>query len=153
MTDELQPRPEPEPLPDPVVEDLDDEDEDADLAEPLGAVRLSPYAVSAFVFAALGGWGLSSLISIAVNVVSFGGPNTSREFIRALAPLMAPLALGGIALWLSYRGEDEIIASDGKLGGVGFARSARVVAMVVIVIASLAAIASLLMKPVSVGTG
>ncbi len=143
MTDEPQ---------EPVIESLDGADENLDIAESPAATRLSPYAVSAFVVAVLGGYGLAGLIYNAVNIVSFGSSGTVRQFVRGLAPLLAPLVFGVIGLWLSARADDEIQASDGRLGGVGFSHAARVLGMVVVVVAVLGAIAALLISPQRLST-
>jgi hypothetical protein len=103
------------------------EDEDVRLAESAHAGRLSPYSIAAFVVSVLSLW------MVPQSSFFFLGDPSFRGVFGALGPAGS----GVIALWLSGRAEEEIFVAEGALGGVGFCRAARVVALLTLVLIGL----------------
>ena len=106
----------------PAVEGLDGE-VPADFtkeAEPLSADRMSPYAIGAFVTALLG------LFASQQSSFPFG---PFENFFWFAVPSLPTLVAAVIALWLVARAREEIRLSDGRLGGVGLYRAARIIAL------------------------
>jgi hypothetical protein len=67
-----------------------------------------------------------------LSFLAFGAP------LRYATALVSPGSAALVGLWLAARSEDEIFESDGVLGGVGFARSARVICGVTLALTILA---------------
>lgn len=111
--------------PTPAGEEDDDEAEE----EPAGASRLSPHAVAAFAVS------LMALFQAPQNVFQAQGLQ-SAQFLRYVLPTFAvPVGAALASLWLAFRADEEIFMSDGKLGGIGYYRAARVVSILVLAIA------------------
>jgi hypothetical protein len=63
------------------------------------------------------------------------------QFIRLILPTFAVPVLGAFgALYLAMRGEREIFEADGKLGGLGYVRGTRIVAILILFVAVLAVV-------------
>jgi hypothetical protein len=116
-----------------VRSDAADDDDDSD-DEPLDAKRTSPHSAAAFALSLL------ALFQAPQNVFTAQGIQSS-QFVRFILPTFAiPVLASIVALWLAFRGEQEIFMSEGKLGGVGYYKAARAIALGVLVIAAAAII-------------
>ena len=113
---------------------VEEEPEDIDLSEPLDAVRLSPYAVAGFVVSLLGFY-LSDRA-----IFAFFEPIAWERLPLGLIPVAAAI----VALWLTAKAAEEIYVSDGALGGVGYVRGARAVAIVTLALAAASVVLSVL---------
>lgn len=102
------------------------ETEMLDIEEPLGPVRLSPFAIAALVLSALAIWTSGGLIFPGVTDLPW-----EEVVVELIAQSLPPAAVAGLALWAASRGEEEIAASEGAFGGVGFYKTARLLAIVV----------------------
>ena len=126
MTDEL----EPAGTEQPEIEELDDgsEEEEAffDVDEPLDAVRVSPFALAAFILSLAG-------LYLAPRGIFIPPIYDSQELLYAAAGVILPLGTALIAFWLASRAAEEILDGDGKLGGVGFYRAAQVVSVITVI--------------------
>jgi hypothetical protein len=148
-TDENEPVsvPVPEPVTEPKTEPVADvtppaglesepapaSDADADEGEdeePLEATRLSPYSVAAFAVSLL------ALFQAPQNIFSIGAQAIPlSQLLRFVLPtLLLPVGASIAGLYLAWRGEEEIFVSEGKLGGVGLYRAARIVSAIVLTI-------------------
>jgi len=104
-----------------------DEGEDE---EPLEARRLSPYSVAAFAVSLL------ALFQAPQNIFSIGAQAIPlSQLLRFVLPtLLLPVGASIAGLYLAWRGEEEIFVAEGKLGGVGLYRAARIVSAIVLLI-------------------
>ena len=93
------------------------------LEEPERALRLSPFAIAALVVSLFG-------LSQATQVVF---ASLGQLSIRTAMVAVVPLALSIVGLWLAARGDEEIFVSEGRFGGVGFCRAARVISVFTLV--------------------
>ena len=91
--------------------------------ESIDASRVSPYSIAAFAVSVVGLW------LVPQSSFFFFGGQLGWETIFAAA---VPAATAGVALWLTGRAEEEIYLADGRFGGAGFCRAARVVAFLTI---------------------
>jgi hypothetical protein len=109
--------------------------------EPREATRSSPHAVAAFAL---------SLVSLWRVPVSLG-PRLTESWAETVATIVGvvglPIATAVVSFWLASRALSEIGSSNGRLGGVGYARAARAVAVISAGIAVVGTVFSLLAVP------
>ena len=96
------------------------------LEEPQAPARFSPYSIAAFVV---------SLYSLSQSQVAFSA--FAQLSFRTSIVAAIPVGLAAIGLWLAAQADEEIFVSDGRFGGVGFARAARVIAAFTLVFVAL----------------
>lgn len=115
-------------------DDADDDADEGEDEEPLEATRNSPYSVAAFAVSLL------ALFQAPQNIFGAAGQSlTIDQLLRLVMPsLLMPVSASVVALWLSFRGEEEIFVAGGRFGGVGLYRAARVISIVVLAIVVLA---------------
>jgi hypothetical protein len=118
------------------VEELPEEDEPEEelwephRLEPEGATRNSPHAIAALVAAVL------SAFPLVQGYANFGayfpdfGPVDVTRIARVMIGLLPTIGFAVAAWWLAGRADEEIYVAEGRLGGVGYARAARVIAAV-----------------------
>jgi hypothetical protein len=101
--------------------------------EPEAATRNSPYAIAALVA------GVLSALPLIQGYVNVGAyfpafePLDTKAIIRIIAGVLPAFAIAAAAYWLAGRADEEIYVSEGRLGGVGFVRAARVTAAIAVV--------------------
>ncbi len=110
-------------------EGADDEFWEPVRLEPDGSTRNSPYAIAALVVATL------SAFPSLQGLVNFGffpdfGPVDVTRIVRVAVGLLPTIGLAAAAWWLAGRADEEIYDAEGRLGGVGYARAARLVAAI-----------------------
>jgi hypothetical protein len=109
--------------------------------EPREAMRSSPHAIAAFVLSVVSLW------RVPVSL----GPRLTESWAEMVSTIVGavglPIATAAVSFWLASRVLNEIASSDGRLGGVGYARAARAVAVISTVIAIVGTVFSLLAVP------
>jgi hypothetical protein len=104
-----------------------DDDVKVQLVEPLTAARSSPHSIASLIVAALALYGAPRYF-FPVPLLSA----SAAELASSLVGIATELALAIVALWLARAADDEIADSDGRLGGVGFAKTGRILAVIAI---------------------
>jgi hypothetical protein len=57
-------------------------------------------------------------------------PLTATRVVRTVVGLVPVIAFAAAAFWLAGRADEEIYVAEGRLGGVGYTRAARVIAAI-----------------------
>jgi hypothetical protein len=131
------------PVGDAAKPDVSDDDDDEGLdEEPAEATRVSPYSAAGFAVSLL------SLFQAPQNIfLSAQQPVQVMQFLKFLLPTLA-VPVGGalVALFLAARGEEEIFVNDGRLGGVGYFKAARIISIGVLVLSLIAVIVVLFLS-------
>lgn len=103
--------------------------EGLNVEEPSGPARLSPYAIAALVVSALGLWMTTQVFFPPAPTFSW------RLAVLGWLPQALPsIAASIVALVIATRAEGEVLLSEGRLGGVGFYRTARLIAFATLAI-------------------
>jgi hypothetical protein len=113
----------------PPLEELHTSDEEVGSIDPGRALRTSPYAVAAFVVSLIGVMP-QGIVPLSFVPFPFGAGQISVILVAAIVPVGTVV----LAFWLSGRGELEIVSSGGRIGGVGFCRAARGVALLTLLL-------------------
>ncbi|HVE91837.1 MAG TPA: hypothetical protein VNE62_06015 [Actinomycetota bacterium] len=97
----------------------------------LPAPRSSPYAIASMV---VGLVALSRGGNILAMAQLFGRQlDPVTLVVNLLEVLIVPVVPGVLAVWLSWRADDEIQMSQGRLGGRGFSQAGRVLGFAVLI--------------------
>jgi hypothetical protein len=129
----------------PEIQDVD-EGFTEDIEEPFGASRNSPYAIASFVVALAGIAPIGS--SFNFFPIFAGGFFEPELVVATLFSAVVPVTTAVLAFWLAGRAELEIDGSDGRLGGVGFIKAARAVAILAVGVIVLSVLAQFAMRSV-----
>lgn len=100
--------------------------------------RVSHYAIAAFVIASIGLWRYPG---VAVRVLGFQGPVGWTEAADYIAPHTVPAGAALVSIYLAGRADDEIVMSDGRIGGSVYASAARLLSYLLVALIGLAVIA------------
>lgn len=111
----------------------EEEIEEPGLVEDPSYLRVSAYAIASFVLSLVA---VSRVPGGLTRLFVVQAPQ-SRLLVIAdavVAYFAVPVVSAAVAIFLAGRGEDEIVLSAGRIGGLGFCRTARAIAYAALVL-------------------